>query len=124
MKKIFLTIGIFVFSASVLAQAEVNSDELVGWWGSESKTRCQLFFWKDINGELQLQEISCKKNEWLVIRDYGFLGKSVYMRSSPNKHVGKVTYSQYTSLDHNSIYCESTDETTEEVTVTYYKRYR
>lgn len=56
MKKVFLIIAIALFSLNTFAQQKINVDDLVGYW-KPNKESSQLFFWKDIDGNLQVQEI-------------------------------------------------------------------
>ena len=124
MKKVFLTIGMFIFSISVFAQMPIKSDDLVGWWFSDSNERCNLFFWTNANKELKLQEINCTNGEGFIIRGYEFDTMSVYMRSSPGCCVDNITRSEYSLIDLETIYCKSTDERTEKTTISYYEKYR
>ena len=56
MKKVFLIIAITLFSLNSFAQQKINVDDLVGYWKPNEESS-QLFFWKDRNGKLQVQEI-------------------------------------------------------------------
>ena len=57
MKKVFLIITIALFSLNVFAQEKLNTDNLIGYWKANEEST-QLFFWKDVKGNLQVQEIS------------------------------------------------------------------
>lgn len=57
MKKVFLIITIALFSLNAFAQKTINTDDLIGYWKANEKST-QLFFWKNIKGDLQVQEIS------------------------------------------------------------------
>lgn len=124
MKKVFLTIGMFIFSVSVFAQIPINSDDLVGWWFSDSNERCNLFFWTNINKELKLQEVNCTNGEGFIIRGYEFDTMSVRMRSSPVCCVDNITRSEYSLIDYETIHCKTIDENTEKTTITYYTKHR
>jgi len=56
MKKVILIIVFLAFGLSASAQEKINIDNLIGYW-KPSEESSQLFFWKDINGQLQVQEI-------------------------------------------------------------------
>jgi hypothetical protein len=56
MKKVFLVIAIALFSLNTFAQQKINVDDLIGYWKPDEESS-QLFFWKDIDGNLQVQEI-------------------------------------------------------------------
>ena len=98
MKKVIFIIAFLVFSLNVFSQNKINTDDLVGYWAPSDNTT-HLFFWKDANNELQMQEIIAdsgelidvivlkvnensvfvgtefKPNEWLVESDYTFINK-------------------------------------------------
>ncbi len=56
MKKVFLVIAIALFGLNTFAQQKINVDDLIGYWKPNEESS-QLFFWKDCNGKLQIQEI-------------------------------------------------------------------
>ena len=56
MKKVFLIIAVALFSLNTFAQQKINVDDLVGYWKPNEESS-QLFFWKDCDGKLQVQEI-------------------------------------------------------------------
>ena len=57
MKNLFLSLVFFYCaSTSAFCQSKINTDDLIGYWKPDSAST-QLFFWKDVNGELQVQEI-------------------------------------------------------------------
>lgn len=56
MKKVFLVIAIALFSLNIFSQQKINPNDLIGYWRPSEETT-QLFFWKDLSGDLQMQEI-------------------------------------------------------------------
>jgi hypothetical protein len=61
MKNFLFIVLISLFSLNVFSQGlnfkqKINVDDLIGYW-KPSEESSQLFFWKDVNGKLQVQEI-------------------------------------------------------------------
>ena len=58
MKNLLIIIAfVFGIQTAVLSQNKINPDVLIGYWQPD-QTAGQLFFWKDVNGDLQVQIIS------------------------------------------------------------------
>ena len=93
MKKVFLIIGIALFSLSVSAQQKINTDDLIGYWKADQES-AQLFFWKDINGKLQSQEISGTSGEPIDLITLQIKKNYVFIRTVfvPNNWVTENTY--------------------------------
>ena len=57
MKNLILVIAfVFVIQTTIYSQIKINTDDLIGYWQPDEESS-QLFFWKDVNGKLQVQEI-------------------------------------------------------------------
>jgi len=91
MKKVFLIIVFTLFSFNIKAQEKINIDNLIGYWKPNEESS-KLFFWKDINGKLQVQEICettgqaidlirLKVNEYELIIDTIFKPNNWVIRS-------------------------------------------
>jgi len=111
MKNFLFIVLISLFSLNVFSQGlnfkqKINVDDLIGYW-KPSEESSQLFFWKDVNGKLQVQEICettgepvdlirlridedsvlmdtiFKPNEWVI--------RSVFIFTSPTELVRSIT---------------------------------
>jgi hypothetical protein len=56
MRNLFLVLTL-VFSSCVFGQTKIKTNDLIGYWKPDIEST-QLFFWKDVKGNLQMQEIS------------------------------------------------------------------
>jgi hypothetical protein len=67
MKNSFLLL-VFVFCVSIptFCQEKINTNDLIGYWKPNEESS-QVFFWKDINGKLQLQETCGSTGELIDI---------------------------------------------------------
>jgi len=103
MKKVFLIIAIALFSLNSFAQQKINVDDLVGYW-KPSEESSQLFFWKDCNGKLQVQEICGSTGQpidliRLKINEYSLIIDTIF---KPNEWVVR---SEYTLKETNELVC-------------------
>jgi hypothetical protein len=117
MKKVFLIIAITLFSLNSFAQQKINVDDLVGYW-KPSEESSQLFFWKDCNGKLQVQEICGSTGEpidliRLKINEYSLTIDTIF---KPNQW---VTSSEYFLTETNILICHITGDAN--VTIYYTK---
>ena len=107
MKKVFL------ISVAVLALAfvifnltntkKINTNNLIGYWKPNEESS-QLFFWKDTNGKIQVQEISGTSGEPIdvinfKIYDNYFLVKTIF---KPNNWIAN---SEYTFVNDTTLSC-------------------
>ena len=104
MKKLFLLI-VFVFgiSTSTYCQEKFNTDDLIGYWMPDEEST-QLFFWKDVNGKLQMQEISGTNGEPLDLLDLRINSNSVYAKTTYSK-LNWVTENTFTLIDKETLEC-------------------
>ena len=80
MKNLFLVlVGLLGVSTNVFCQEKINTDDLIGYWMPDEEST-QLFFWKDVNGKLQMQEISGTNGEPLDLLDFRINSNSVYAK--------------------------------------------
>lgn len=118
MRKVILVL-VFVFGISTnsFCQEKINIDDLIGYWKPDEESS-QVFFWKDINGKLQLQEICGSTGEpidiiSLRIKDDTIIARSIFI---PNHW---VTEGRFTFKDKNTLVCQITGDG--EATITYTK---
>jgi len=123
MKKVFFITLAALFSLNLFSQGlnfkqKINTDDLIGYWRPNEESS-QLFFWKDINGKLQVQEICettgepidlirlrvdedsvvvdtiFKPNEWVV--------RSVFVFTSPTELTCTITGDTETTIYYTKI---------------------
>ena len=91
MKKVFLVIAIALFSLNTFAQQKINVDDLIGYWKPDEESS-QLFFWKDIDGNLQVQEICGSTGEPVdLIRLNQWVVRSVFTITNVNELTCSIT---------------------------------
>ena len=111
MKNLFLSLVFFYCaSTSAFCQSKINTDDLIGYWKPDSAST-QLFFWKDVNGELQVQEISTTSGSpldllSLEVNSDSIIVKTIFLESN------WVTESTYTFIDSNTLECIITGDGT------------
>ena len=116
-KAILITVFLFGLTSSILGQSKINTDDLIGYWKPNEESS-QVFFWKDINGKLQLQEICGSSGEpidiiSLRIKDDTIIARTIFI---PNHW---VTESRFTFIDKNTLLCQITGDG--EATITFTK---
>ena len=118
MKKVFLIIAITLFSLSTFSQEKINTNYLIGYWEPDQES-AQLFFWKDADGKLQVQEISGTSGEPIDIITLKIENNSVFIKTIfiPNKW---IVSSVYTFIDKQTLKCEVTGDA--EATIIYKKK--
>lgn len=123
MKKVFLIIAITLFSLNTFSQGlilenKINTNNLIGYWEPDQES-AQLFFWKDADGRLQVQEISGTSGEPIDIITLKIEGNSVFIKTIfiPNKW---IVSSVYTFIDKQTLKCEVTGDA--ETTIIYKKK--
>ena len=107
MKNLFLLL-VFVFglSTSTFCQDKINTDDLIGYWMPDEEST-QLFFWKDVNGELQMQEISGTSGEPVDLLVLQVNSNSVYAKTTYPKS-NWVTENTFTFIDKETLQCVTT----------------
>jgi len=109
MKNLFLVlVCVFGTSTIALGQESINTDELIGYWMPDQKAG-QLFFWKDVRGDLQVQEISGTNGEPFVLRDFRINEESIYVKISLQNY---TTKNYFTLIDNKTLKCEVTGDWT------------
>ena len=123
MKKVFLIIAITLFSLNSFSQGlilekKINTNNLIGYWEPDQES-AQLFFWKDADGKLQVQEISGTSGEPIDIITLKIENNSVFIKTIfiPNKW---IVSSVYTFIDKQTLKCEVTGDA--ETTIIYKKK--
>lgn len=117
MKKVFLIITIALFSLNNFAQQKINIEDLIGYW-QPSEESSQLFFWKDSNGELQVQEICGSTGEpidlvRLKVNEDNLIIDTIF---KPNQWVVR---SKFTMVAPNKLVCHISGDA--EATINYTK---
>ena len=118
MKNLILVIAfVFGIQTTVFSQNKINTDDLIGYWKPDEESS-QLFFWKDIEGKLQIQEICGSTGEpidliSLKIKDDCIIARTIFI---PNHW---VTESRFKFKDKNTLVCQITGNA--ETTITYTK---
>ena len=118
MKNLILVIVlVLAIQTASFGQNKINTDDLIGYWKPDIES-AQVFFWKDINGKLQLQEISGSSGEpidiiSLRIKDDSIIARTIFI---PNHW---VTESNFSFVDKNTLVCKITGDG--EGTITYTK---
>ena len=114
MKKVFLVTVIALFSLNTFAQPplpeeKLNTDDLIGYWQANVESS-QLFFWKDVNGKLQVQEICGSTGApidliRLKVGDYSLTIDTIFKPSE------WVTKSKYYFTEPGTLICLVTGDT-------------
>lgn len=108
MKKLFFVIVVFLLSLNVFSQEKIKKEDLIGYWSPNEKAT-QLFFWKDSNGVMQVQEISsvCGKPLNIIkfeIYDYYVYVKTIFI---PNDW---TTENEFVFVDKTTLKCTVTGD--------------
>jgi hypothetical protein len=105
MKKAIFIIAITLFSLDTFSQQQqLNVDNLIGYWRCLDEETTELFFWKSIDGELQVQEVSSSSGKPIDLIRLRINEKSVIIDTvfKPNEW---ITKSEYTFLNPNELIC-------------------
>lgn len=134
MKKVFLTIGMFVFSLGILAQQKSEEDKnpnvenyspsIIGWWMSD-KDFCHIFFWVDTYDNLKVQQISDVNGKAFITAGFSTNDKTAFVRSalySDDSKTCVTTLNYFTLLSDKTMVCKSVNEETEETTEIVFSR--
>jgi hypothetical protein len=114
---ILITAFVFGIQTTVFSQNKINTDDLIGYWKPNEESS-QLFFWKDIEGNLQIQEICGSTGEpidliSLKIKDDCIIARTIFI---PNHW---VTESSFKFKDKKTLVCHITGNA--ETIITYTK---
>ena len=106
----FVFVFVFAIQTTVFSQDKINIDDLIGYWKPDSAST-QLFFWKDVTGELQMQEISTTSGSPLDLLSLqvnldSIIVKTIFLECN------WVTESTYTFIDSNTLECIITGDGT------------
>lgn len=106
MRKIILVL-VFVFGINntVFCQNCINTDDLIGYWRCLDEEATELFFWKDVNGTLQVQELSSTSGQPLDVITFRMDEDAIFMRTffTPNDFASECFY---TAIDNKTLKCE------------------
>ena len=88
---------------STLSFGQINTNDLIGYWEPNEESS-QLFFWKDVDGRLQVQEISGTSGDpldtiSLRVNDNSVFIKAIYLP------LNWVTECTYTFIDSKTLKC-------------------
>jgi hypothetical protein len=123
MKKVFLVIAIALGSLNVFSQEstlknKININKLIGYWEPD-KESAQLFFWKDVDGKLQVQEISGTSGRPIDVITLRVEKNLIFIKTIfiPNNWTVSAVY---TFIDDTTLKCEITGDA--ETTIIYKKK--
>jgi hypothetical protein len=109
MKNLFLVFAcLFGASTTVFCQEKINTDDLIGYWMPDEESS-QLFFWKDINGKLQVQEISGTSGEPFDLITLTVNKDSVFIRTIFMQN-NWVTENVFTFINKTTLKCVVTGD--------------
>ena len=117
MKNLFFVIAfVFGIQTTIYSQNKINTDDLIGYWQPDEEST-QLFFWKDCDGKLQIQEICGSTGEPINLISLEIIDETIIVKTIfiPNNW---VTESKYTFKDQNTLVCEITGPVNTKVTYT------
>ena len=106
MKKLLLIAVFLTLSFNVFSQQKINTNDLIGYWQPD-KESTQLFFWKDVNGDLQIQEISGTSGKpvdviMMKINNNFIFVKEIFLQNN------WITENIYTLINKNTLKCTIT----------------
>lgn len=104
-KAILVFVLVFGIQNTVFCQDCINSDNLIGYWRCLDVEATELFFWKDLNGKLQVQEVSSTSGEPLDVITFRMDKDAIFMRTffEPTNFASECIY---TSIDNKTLKCE------------------
>lgn len=115
MRNLFFTSVAFLFlTLNVSAQTEFNENSLIGFWQTKSSST-HMFFWKDTQGELKVQEVG---NE-----DGGVYDSAIYFTEdnklrivsvNPVSKLEDYVESEYYLLNEDTLICRTVAKPGEE----------
>ncbi len=103
MKKVFLIIAITLLSLNSFAQKKINANDLIGYWEPNEQSTL-LFFWKDVNGKLQVQEISGTSGKPLDVIEFKIANNYIIIKEIFLQN-NWVTENIYTLIDKKTLKC-------------------
>jgi hypothetical protein len=103
MKKLLLIVTFLMFNSTIFSQQKINVNDLIGYWQPDQEST-QLFFWKDTNGKLQVQELSGTSGLPLTIIELKVRRNSVFIKQIFLRN-NCITESVYTFIDKKTLRC-------------------
>jgi hypothetical protein len=103
MKKLLLIVTFLMFNSTVFSQQKINVNDLIGYWQPDQEST-QLFFWKDIKGKLQAQEISGTSGLPLTIIELKVRYNSIFIKQIFLRN-NWITESVYTFINKKTLRC-------------------
>ncbi len=108
MKKTIFIISLLVISLNVVAQEKINTKDLIGYWVPNQNTS-QMFFWKDANDVLQVQEIDSKTIDAFDTESFKVYDDHVSIKTI-FKETNWAAESTYTFIDKKTMRCVTINE--------------
>ena len=119
MRKVILVfVLVFGIQNTVLCQNSINTNNLIGYWRCLDEEETELFFWKDVNGKLQAQQISSLSGQPLDVITVRIDKNSTFLRTffMPQSYAAEAVF---TFIDKKKLKCVVRGE--EEGVVVYTK---
>jgi len=105
MRKVILVfVLVFGIQNTVLCQNFINTNNLIGYWRCLDEDATELFFWKDVNGKLQAQQISSLSGQPLDVITLRIDKNSIFLRTffMPQSYAAE---SVFTFIDKKTLKC-------------------
>jgi hypothetical protein len=105
MRKVILVfLLVFGIQNTVFCQNSINTDNLIGYWRCKHEEASELFFWKDVNGKLQVQEISSMSGQPFDVITFRIDKNSIFIRTffMPQSYASECVY---TLIDKKTLKC-------------------
>ena len=103
MKKVIFIIAFLVFSLNIIAQEKINTNDLIGYWIPDQNTS-QMFFWKDVNNTLQVQEIDSSRPDAYEVENFQVYDTYIVIKTV-FKETSWFAKSTYTLIDKRTLKC-------------------
>jgi len=100
MKKVFLIAAFLAFVFNAQSQ-KINVNDLIGYWSPDQEST-QLFFWKDVDGKLQMQDICGSTGEPVKLMEFIVNENSVYIKEIFVKN-NWITESTFTFINKKTL---------------------
>jgi hypothetical protein len=104
MKKLFLTLGIFIFSLNVYSQKLLDLKDLVGYWEPDA-TSTQLVMWFDKEDYFQIVEFSTIDGAKLTLLSNVIVGDCLKIKTL-FEETNYISECEFRLIDKNTLECK------------------